>query len=349
MKLCVAVLAAGLAWAQPPDQPDMQIDSKTRDQVIENALDRLNRSYVYPEVAHKMADAIHGRQKSGEYAPITSSIEFARKLTDDLRAVSHDRHLGVNYSHEPIPDRAPGPPSPQDLEQMRKEMALNNFGFEKLELLPGNIGYLDLRGFNPAAIAGEKAAAAMNVLVDCDALIIDLRQNGGGDPAMVQLLASYLFGTQPVHLNDLYWRPSDSTTQWWTLAYVSGRRMPDVDVYVLTSHRTFSAAEEFTYDLQNLKRATIVGEVTGGGAHPGGGERLGDHFIMFVPSGRAINPVTHTDWEGTGVKPDIAVPAEKALKTANLIALKKIASKTSDERLKTRVVGLIADLEKELK
>jgi len=180
-------------------------------------------------------------------------------------------------------------------------------------------------------------------------VIVDLRQNGGGDPAMVQLIASYFFGTEPVHLNDLYFRPSDSTTQWWTLAYVPGRRMPTTDVYVLTSHRTFSAAEEFTYDLQNLKRATIVGEVTGGGAHPGDPERLSEHFMMFVPSGRAVNPVTKTDWEGTGVKPDVEVPAEKALKMANLMALKRAVQKTTDPIIKQRLDALIADLEKELR
>jgi hypothetical protein len=345
----VALVAAGLAFAQPSSGQDSQIDAKTKDQVIDRALDALNRTYVFPEVAGKMADSIHERQRKGEYGTGTSPMEFAMKLTEDLRAVSHDLHLRVDYSHDPIPDRPPGALSREDAERMRKQMAFNNFGFEKLERLPGNIGYLDLRGFDPASIAGEKAVAAMNLLADSDALIFDLRQNRGGDPAMVQLIASYLFESEPVHLNDLYSRPSNSTQQWWTLAHVAGRRMPDADVYVLTSHRTFSAAEEFTYDLQNLKRATIVGEATGGGAHPGDDQRLNEHFMMFVPSGRAINPVTKTDWEGTGVKPDIAVPAEKALKTANLMALKKIVAKTPDARLKTRFEGLIADLEKELK
>lgn len=347
MQFLLPILFTGLIQAQPPAQPDQPIDAQTRKQVIDAALDHLNRAYVYPDVAVKMADAVHGRQAKGEYDKIASSIAFAQKLTEDLRAVSHDLHLRVNYSHDPIPDRPPGEPSIEDQERMRKQMALNNFGFEKLERLPGNIGYLDLRGFNPAAVAGEKAAAAMAFLADCEAVILDLRQNGGGDPAMVQLVASYFFGTNPVHLNDLYWRPSDSITQWWTLAWVPGRRMPDADVYILTSHRTFSAAEEFTYDLKNLKRATVVGEVTGGGAHPGGGERLGEHFIMFVPRGRAINPVTKTDWEGTGVKPDIEVPADKALKTANLMAFKKAAQKTADPMMKRRLEGLITDLEKE--
>lgn len=349
LKLAPFLLAAGFAAAQPPSQPDMPLDAKTRDQVIDKAIESLNRSYVYPDVAKKMAEAVRGKQQKGGYSDIVSSIGFARQLTDDLRAVSHDLHLRVDFSYEPARERPSGPMPAAEVERMRKQMALNNFGFEKVERLPGNIGYLDLRGFNSAAIAGDKAVTAMNFLSDCEALIIDLRQNGGGDPAMVQLIASYLFGTEPVHLNDLYWRPSDSIQQWWTLAYVPGRRMPDADVYVLTSHRTFSAAEEFTYDLQTQKRATIVGEVTGGGAHPGGGEHLGEHFMMFLPSGRAINPVTKTDWEGTGVKPDVAVPAEKALQTANLMALRKISKNDLNPMMKSRVESLIADLEKDLK
>jgi C-terminal processing protease CtpA/Prc len=210
-------------------------------------------------------------------------------------------------------------------EQMRSRMAAGNFGFEKLERLEGNVGYIDLRGFAPAEMAGESAAAAMNFLTNTDALIIDLRKNGGGDPSMVALLCSYLFSPEPVHLNDLYFRPDDSTHQWWTFPYVPGKRYEDKPVYLLTSQRTFSAEEEFTYNLKNLKRVTIVGETTGGGAHPGGGRPLDDHFGMFVPTGRAINPITKTNWEGTGVPPDVAVPADAALKTAHLAALRKIA------------------------
>jgi C-terminal processing protease CtpA/Prc len=155
-------------------------------------------------------------------------------------------------------------------------------------------------------------------------VIIDLRQNGGGAPSMVALLCSYLFGPEPVHLNDLYSRPDDSTHQWWTFPHLPGQRLEGRPVYVLTSKRTFSAAEEFTYNLKSLKRATIVGETTGGGAHPGGTQRITEHFAMFVPSGRAINPITKTNWEGTGVTPDVPVAAARALQSAHLAALQKI-------------------------
>ena len=203
---------------------------------------------------------------------------------------------------------------------------MNNFGFKELKLLPGNIGYLDLRGFVDAKWGGETAVAAMNFLSNASALIIDLRNNGGGSPSMIQLITSYLYGPEPVHLNTFYYRPSNSFSETWTLKEVQGKRRPDIPVYILTSNKTFSAAEEFTYNLKNLKRATIIGETTGGGAHPGGVVPAGDRFTIFVPNGRAINPITKTNWEGTGVKPDIEVKAADALHTAQVKALEELAA-----------------------
>jgi C-terminal processing protease CtpA/Prc len=164
----------------------------------------------------------------------------------------------------------------------------------------------------------------------------------------VALICSYLFPPEPVHLNDLYFRPANETHQWWTLPYVPGKRLAGKDVYVLTSHRPFSAAEEFTYNLKNLKRATIVGEVTGGGAHPGGPVRINDHFMVGVPSGRAINPYSKTDWEGTGVEPDVKVPAERSLNTAHLMALEKELPTLKSPNLKEAVGAEIEKLKKEL-
>src|SRR5262249_36093703 len=199
---------------------------------------------------------------------------------------------------------------PEEQAHFREFLRTSNCGFEKIERLPGNVGYLEFRQFAPPGICADTASAAMNFLANADAVIIDLRRNGGGDPAMVALISSYLFDAEPVHLNDLYFRPDNSTRQWWTLPYVPGKRLGSKkDVFVLTSKRTFSAAEEFTYNLKSLNRATIVGETTGGGAHPGGSRRINDHFAIWVPSGRAINPITKTNWEGTGVTPDIDVPA----------------------------------------
>ncbi len=351
LSLILMALVAGCASAmaqQPMEQPDMTVDGPTRGAVIEGTLKRINDIYVFPEVAKKMEQAIRDRVQKKEYDQITSSKQLAEKLTADLQAVSQDKHLRVRYSHEAIPaNEGSQEPTPQEIERFRNYLRLINFGFEKVERLRGNIGYLDLRGFTPAEFSAETAVAAMNFLAHTDALIIDLRRNGGGDPATVALLTSYLFGPEPVHLNDLYWREGDSTHQWWTLPFVPGKRYAGKDVYILTSKRTFSAAEEFTYNLKNLKRATIIGETTGGGAHPGGVRRINEHFQIFVPSGRAINPISKTNWEGTGVKPDVEVTAEQALKTAHLTALKKLLEKATDPRMIDQLKRNISEIEKE--
>jgi len=181
----------------------------------------------------------------------------------------------------------------------------------------------------------------MTFLAHCDAIIVDLRQNGGGDPAQIQLISSYLF-EEPVHLNDLYARATDTTENYWTLPYVPGTRASKADVYVLTSARTFSGAEEFSYNLQNLKRATIIGETTGGGAHPTNAMIVQHDFILRVPFARAINPVSKTNWEGTGVKPDIACPAAEAFDRAYALAVEKLAAKTTDPQAKSEFEWILA-------
>jgi hypothetical protein len=357
--LCLLCLASPVLRAQtatPP--PDITLDPAARTEVIDGALKALNESYVFPEVALKMEEAIRARQQRKEYDSITSARQLARMLTDHLREVSHDKHLGVNYSSQVLPPQPPSPaagaPPSADaqaqLERQRTIAARQNFGFVRVERLAGNIGYLDLRGFMPPAIAGETATAAMNFLASTDAVIFDLRQNGGGDPAMVAFITSYLFGPQPVHLNDFYFRPTNEMRPSYTLPYVPGRRLTNKDAYVLTSSRTFSGAEEFTYNLKNLKRATIVGETTGGGAHLVAGRRINDHFSIGVPSGRPINAVTKTDWEGAGVEPDVKVAADNALKTAHLLALERQEKTLPADApgLRNEVTATIGSLRREL-
>jgi retinol-binding protein 3 len=341
-----------ISSAQQPSgpQPDGSVDSAARTQIIESISKRLNEAYVFPEVAKKMETSLREHIARKDYDQITSARTFAETLTRDLQAVSSDKHLRVRYSHEPIPVRAGGPrePTAEEREEERREMNWMNHGFNKVERLRGNIGYIEFRGFFDPELGAETVAAAMNFVSSTDALIIDLRGNGGGSPEMVALVCSYLFGPDPVHLNDLYWREGNRTDEFWTRKEVAGKRYLNKDVYVLTSKRTFSGAEEFTYNLKNLKRGTIVGETTGGGAHPGGGFRINEHFSMFVPTGRAISPITKTNWEGTGVKPDIEVPADQALVVARLTALKKSVTTLTNPDFKVGVQEVIQELEKEL-
>lgn len=336
--------------ASPNAAPDMTLDAPTRADVIDGVLDELMNLYVFPEVAVEMAERVRHRRRSGEYDAITSARALATTLTLHLREVSRDKHLTLDFSPDVVPPSPTEPrlgPSQDELERQRRAMSRLNFGFERVERLAGNIGYLDLRAFVPPALMGDTAAAAMGFLGNTEALIIDLRENDGGSPEAVILLASYLFD-HPVRMNDIYARPSDETRQFWTLPYVPGPRFVGKDVYVLTSSRTFSAAEDFTYGLKNQKRVTIIGETTRGGAHPVGPRRISDHFVLRVPMARSISPITHTDWEGTGVVPDIQVPAARALTTAHLMALETQKTRVADGPVKAELDAAIDRLESEL-
>jgi CubicO group peptidase (beta-lactamase class C family) len=352
LKIGYAVVAALLlnpfaTFAQTQQQgAGATLDAATRAAVIEGALKNLNDAYVFPEVAKKMEQTIRERLARKEYDAANSPAQLVSMLTAHLREVSKDKHLRVVYDPRGFP--AERKPAKEDLEKERAMRSLQNFSFQKVERLEGNIGYIDLRGFEDANWAADTAAAAMNFLANTDALIFDMRNNGGGQPEMVRLLCSYLFNSR-THLNDIYWRPTNKTTEYWTLDKLAGKKYGEQkEVYVLTSRRTFSAAEEFTYNLKNLKRATIVGETTGGGAHPVDFYRINNHFGIGVPAGRAINPISKTNWEGTGVAPDISVPAEQALKTAQLDAMKKLAARITDPQRLNRLKSAIASLQREL-
>jgi C-terminal processing protease CtpA/Prc len=347
-----SLLAAGRCPAQIrilKDQPDLKVTPEQRTEVIDGVIKNVTEFYVYPEKGKQMAKALRTRQENKEYDAITSAKVLAETLTAHLQEIGHDKHLRLMYSHDSLPRKRTL--TAQDRERMRSMQSKGNYGFEKIERLDGNIGYLELRGFLDAEAGGDTAAAAMTFLGNTDALIIDLRHNGGGSPGMVALLCSYFFAGERKHLNDLIWREEggERIDQWWTLPHVPGKRYVDKDVYILTSKRTFSAAEEFTYDLQALKRATVVGETTGGGAHPGGPRPINDHFVIFMPSGRAVNPITKTNWEGTGVKPDVEAPADQALQTAHLLALNKLLAKAdADPRWKEQLQRSIDKTRKEL-
>lgn len=312
-----------------------KIDAATRATVIDGAVAALNDTYVFPEAAKKMEEAVRAHQQKGDYDAISDGDDFAKRLTDDFQAISHDKHLHVMFSPAALPDFDNQKPDPKREAEERKEMERMNCGFKKAEILEDNIGYLKFDFFADPGICGPTVVAAMNFLANVDAIIFDLRENGGGDPKMVAFVSSYLFAER-THLNDLWTRKGDVTEQYWTEPYVLGKRLDGKPAFVLTSKNTFSGGEEFTNNLKVLKRATIVGETTGGGAHPVRGHRITEHFGIGVPFARAINPVTHTNWEGTGVEPDVKVDAPQALEVAIKLATEHIkdnAQKSQPVRL----------------
>lgn len=349
--LVAFALAGGPAFAQPAGahyQADMPVTSATRQQLIESLIGEVNSSYVFPEMAKKVDAALRNQRERGVYDKMTSARQLSDALTRDLQATTGDRHLRVTYSEEAIPERKPQvAPSPDEVANKLAMLRAGNFGVKKVERLPLNIGYLDLEGFAPAKDAADTLAAAMTLLVHTDALIIDLRKNGGGDAGTVTLLASYLLDKR-TRLNDFYYREGNRVEQRWSSDVVPGLRFGQTkDVYILTSKDTFSAAEDFTYALKNLKRVTVVGEVSGGGANPGDDRRLLPNFSVFMPLGRSVSPVTQSNWEGVGVTPDVTVCADDALRTAQIAILKKMALSADDaaklSSLKERIAEIGAE------
>lgn len=285
-----------------------------REPEIELLCSQLASYYVFPDTANEIANVLGTRLAQGAYADAADDEEFAARVTKDLQSVNGDKHLRLLYSEKEVPET--GQETAWDPLAYQKEAELDAFGIRKIERLEGNIGLLELSLLHDANVATPAITAAMNLLAHTDALIIDLRKNGGGDPHTVALICTYLFD-EPVHLNDIYNRPDDTTQQFWTLPHVPGPKFGgQKPVYVLTSGRTFSGAEELSYNLQQNKRATLIGETTKGGAHPGERYRVGPHLKSSIPNGRAINPISGTNWEGVGVVPHIEVPADEAFEVA---------------------------------
>jgi len=354
VRLTALLLLAGLfivsaSMAQSDKKMPEKIYQKTKMEIIDSVSAALNEIYVFPEVAAEMEKQIRKNFKDKKYDKLETLQEFGMQLNKDLREISKDKHLNI------------GPYNPDDFiladtdtltDARRKEMyeliSYENFGFEKAERMPGNIGYIKFNSFKDADYGGPTAVAALNFLSHCDAIIFDLRDNGGGSPSMIQLISSYFF-EEPVHLNSFYIRKDDSIKQFWTSSYVPGPKMVDADLYVLTSNYTFSGAEEFTYNMKNLKRATIVGETTGGGAHPVEGRPFPNLGIsMSLPFGRAINPISGTNWEGIGVEPDIKVTRDKALDVAYNEAVKKLYDNAKNDQVRANLEWIMTGNESKL-
>jgi C-terminal processing protease CtpA/Prc len=317
---------------------NLHADTTTRT-LIEHALAILRDNYIFPDKAEEAAVAIEARLLAGEYDDLDEET-LGTAVTEQLFAICADKHLRLRIrSAEMLDAMTPE----EELAAWNEGQRLSNYRIARAERLDGNVGYLDLRGVTSPDIGWQAIAAAMELVTHTDTLIIDLRKNRGGDPDGVQLWNSYLFPDSGTHLNSIYHAASQQTRQYWTLAYVTGQRYLK-PVFVLTSAFTFSAGEEFAYNLQAQGRATLIGETTRGGAHPTQEFMLSATMEISVPNARSVNPVTGTNWEGTGVAPDIAVPASEALDLAYRKALEHVAATSTSPTVRAEAKESLAGL-----
>jgi hypothetical protein len=299
-----------------------KLDAVERQRVIDAVTANLRAHYLDPDLAQKMSVALLAHEKSGDYNPITDGEAFATLLTRQIRNISDDMHFEVVYSPTPLPAQ-PSAPTPESLARFRQTMQQQNCMFENVAILPHNIGYLKLNFFPDTSICKSTATAAMASLNHADALIFDLRDNTGGFPDMVSLIAAYLFD----HPEYIYNPRQAPTPQSWTRSPVPGNSLANKPVYVLTSSTTMSGAEQFCYNLKMLKRATLIGQTTRGAAHAGVWYRIDDHFGIAIPEVKPLNPYSSTDWEGVGVQPDVKVNPADALATAQKLAERALQTK----------------------
>jgi hypothetical protein len=344
------VPATHAQFASPGDLP--AIDAATRAAIVDSVTAAIDSIYVLEEPAKRIVAGLRKNLADGKYDDITDPADFAERLYEDAQAINHDGHFRIAAMPplDPAVVEAQEDEDPADVERRRRLRRARNYGFKKVEILPGGVGYVRFDQFAHGDEAFAAAAAAMNFVANSNAVIIDLRQNGGGSASMIRFVCGYLF-EEKEHLINWDIRAEGKTVQSYSADYVPGRRLNEQPVYVLTSGRTFSAAEEFTFDLKHLERATIVGDTTGGGGHTVAGYTFdfdGFRIGIRIPYGRAYNPANNEGWEGVGVTPDIVVPAEQALEAAHADALRKLIEAEEDEQIVAAYQWGLTDLESRL-
>lgn len=353
----LGLIGSSAAFAQTSPSSNTPINAAEQNAVIATLGQQLRSQYVFPDVAAKTAAALSTKAAHGDYRDDKTEAAFAKALSSDLRSIGNDKHLAVKFA----PDSSAPPqhddksaddkkaddkePSAEEIAQMIAQMriasASESYGISRVQLLPGDVSYIDLRNFGHPEIVGAAYDAAMSLVAGTKSLVLDLRQNHGGEPDGVAYLLSHFFAEgDSRHLNDIYIRADNSTHQFWTIPSAMPRFTGPI--YVLTSRHTGSGAEECAYDLQTQKRATLVGETTVGAANPGGWIPLVHGFMAFIPMARAINPVTKTNWEHVGVKPDVSVPAASAMKVAYVAILNDLMKKSKNPDEQTKLKNILA-------
>ncbi|OEZ87345.1 peptidase family S41 [Janthinobacterium sp. HH104] len=325
---------------------DTALNAADRTAIVQTLAVKMNANYIEPAVAERVGIAITRKNAEGGYATAANVKAFSAALAKDLRELSGDLHFGAAF-YEGLRERSGADelPSRAKIDEWRDQTTRRGYDIEKIERLPGNVGYIELRGFGGPEFVAAAYTAAMSLMAGTDALILDLRRNGGGSPASVAYLMSHFFpfGDER-HLIDMYDRPTGTTRQFWTVKTVAQRY--DKPVYVLTSARTFSGGEDFSYGIQAQKRGTVVGETTGGGSNPVSWYNVGQDIIVAIPTARTTNAVTKTNWEHVGVKPDIAVPAAQALQTAHVAILRNLVSSAKEGNERKELQRVLAMAEK---
>ncbi len=320
---------------------DQKISKDFKEQTVQQLAEFINDFYVLPDVAKSTSDHLIAQWKEGAFDSLDQYESFADALTASVQSINKDKHMRVLLMP---PYVAPANTPERKLEERLDQIATtrsHNAGLNEVKILEGNVGYLDIRSFAGMDQGKGVTDAYMKLLSNTDAIIIDLTKNTGGSPVMVQYLCSYFFDKH-ILLNTLYFRMGDELHEFWVLDEVGGSKLPDIPLFVMTSAKTFSGAEEFSYNMQTQKRATIVGQTTGGGANPGRSMNLNDQLRVIMPMGMAINPITETNWEGIGVEPDIKTAVEETFKNAHSLAM--AAAQVYSENTNQSYTQLLTDL-----
>lgn len=325
LAFAAATLLGTTTLAQIPKAINVKI-------LIDSVDHALFKTYIFPEKSKIMSDYLRQQLKKGAYKNIKDPKQLAAKIEDDIQSVHHDGHLRVHYDPQFLKSPPREPARSQEIDTAELRMAkYDNFGFRKSEILNGNIGYVKFTAFNGMVEQAKSTiTSAFRFVSNTDALIVDLRNNGGGSPWMVKYISSFFY-KERTRLNDIYDRRANKTMEFWAEPADAENMKLSMPMYILTSKHTFSAAEDFTYAMQANKRAVIVGDTTGGGAHPTGPVYVGQDFVIDIPFARSINYITKTDWEETGVRPDMPIRSDDALtKAQELVFRSRLTTAKSD-------------------
>jgi len=343
---CIGLLLLTL-FAVRACAPAQTLSAREKKEAVQAIALAYEASYVYPEMGKKMADLLRKNAATGKYEALTGGRDLAREITRDLFSVCADRHAVVAFMPERIQKRKNGDPKQLAAEELQAARRAN-FGFSEARVMEGNVGFLKLTSFDGSPEAFGAAAAAMQFLSHCEALILDVRFNPGGDAGMVQFLASYFLEGEPVLLDEFHYRQGGRISQLWSLPYVPGKKLAGTDLYILIDAYTFSAAEGLAYDLQALKKAVISGEPSVGGAHAVEERTVLDRYLLFMPVAYSKNPVTNTNFQGKGVQPDLQFSGETALLRTRIHAVEQLLKKAQDQARKTELEDVLKGLKEKI-